>query len=76
MTRATNNSDADAIDTNFAVHLPFIDRLFGTLFAPRGRWPSRTGVVGFRAPDGFWGQQASVFERSARKRRHGRGAGG
>jgi sterol desaturase/sphingolipid hydroxylase (fatty acid hydroxylase superfamily) len=53
--------DADAIDKNFAVHLPILDRLFGTLFAPRGRWPTRTGVVGFRAPDGYWAQQASVF---------------
>jgi lathosterol oxidase len=56
-------TDADAIDKNFAVHLPILDRLFGTLFAPKGRWPTRTGVVGFRAPEGYWGQQASVFAR-------------
>ncbi len=60
-------TDADAIDKNFAIHLPVIDRLFGTLFAPAGRWPTRTGVVGFRAPDGFWGQQASVFAGESRK---------
>jgi lathosterol oxidase len=59
-------ADPDAIDKNFAVHLPVIDRLFGTLFAPAGRWPTRTGVVGFRAPDGYWGQQASVFTRESR----------
>ncbi|HEY7373819.1 MAG TPA: sterol desaturase family protein [Polyangia bacterium] len=59
-------TDADAIDKNFAVHLPILDRLFGTLFAPKGRWPSRMGVVGFRAPDGYWGQQASVFARAPR----------
>ena len=59
-------TDADAIDKNFAVHLPILDRLFGTLFAPEGRWPARTGVVGFRAPDGYWGQQASVFARESR----------
>jgi lathosterol oxidase len=58
-------TDADAIDKNFAVHLPLLDRLFGTLFAPAGRWPTRTGVVGFRAPDGYWGQQASVFARES-----------
>jgi lathosterol oxidase len=56
-------TDADAIDKNFAVHLPFLDRLFGTLFAPKDRWPTRTGTVGFQAPDGYWGQQASVFAR-------------
>jgi lathosterol oxidase len=38
-------SDADAIDKNFAIHLPIIDRLFGTLFAPRGRWPRNYGVI-------------------------------
>jgi lathosterol oxidase len=56
-------SDADAIDKNFAVHLPVIDRLFGTLFAPRGRWPHRYGVVGFEAPEGYWAQQRTVFTR-------------
>lgn len=56
-------TDADAIDKNFAIHLPILDRLFGTLFAPEGRWPARTGVVGFPAPDGYWRQQASVFAR-------------
>jgi lathosterol oxidase len=56
-------TDAEAIDKNFAVHLPLLDRLFGTLFAPRDRWPTRTGVVGFQAPDGYWAQQASVFRR-------------
>jgi lathosterol oxidase len=62
-------TDADAIDKNFAVHLPIFDRLFGTLFAPKGRWPARTGVVGFRAPDGYWAQQASVFRREPRELR-------
>lgn len=59
-------TDADAIDKNFAVHLPILDRLFGTPFAPAGRWPARTGVVDFRAPTGYWDQQASVFERQQR----------
>ena len=28
-----------AIDKNFAVHLPWIDRLFGTAYEPAGQWP-------------------------------------
>jgi lathosterol oxidase len=56
-------TDAEAIDKNFAVHLPLLDRLFGTLFAPRDRWPTRTGVVGFQVREGYWAQQASVFRR-------------
>jgi sterol desaturase/sphingolipid hydroxylase (fatty acid hydroxylase superfamily) len=57
-------SDDDAIDTNFAIHLPILDRLFGTAFAPPGRWPRRYGVVDFVAPEGFYAQQASVFARA------------
>lgn len=57
-------SDADAIDKNFAIHLPIIDRIMGTAFAPKGRWARRYGVVDFVAPDGFYAQQASVFARA------------
>ena len=31
--------DRAAIDKNFAVHLPWIDRLFGTVYEPAGKWP-------------------------------------
>jgi lathosterol oxidase len=61
-------SDADAIDKNFAIHLPILDRLFGTLFAPEGRWARRYGVVGFEAPEGFWAQERSVVARAPRDR--------
>jgi lathosterol oxidase len=59
-------SDADAIDRNFAIHLPILDRLFGTFFAPEGRWARRYGVVGFEAPEGFWAQQRSVVYSGAK----------
>jgi lathosterol oxidase len=36
--------EAAAIDTNFAVHLPVLDRLFGTRFLPDMRWPEAYGV--------------------------------
>ena len=35
-----------AIDKNFAVHLPWIDRLFGTAYEPAGQWPERYGIEG------------------------------
>jgi sterol desaturase/sphingolipid hydroxylase (fatty acid hydroxylase superfamily) len=35
----------EARDKNFAVHLPFIDRLFGTWYLPEGRWPERYGIA-------------------------------
>ena len=28
----------EAVDRNFAVHLPLLDRLFGTWYFPDGRW--------------------------------------
>jgi lathosterol oxidase len=40
-------AEAEAIDKNFAVHLPVIDRIFGTRFLPETRWPQGYGV-----PDG------------------------
>jgi lathosterol oxidase len=44
-------------DVNFAVHLPWLDRLFGTHHLPRDAWPDHIGLApGARAPRGFWRQ--------------------
>lgn len=56
--------EAEAIDTNFAVHLPLLDRLFGTCFLPRDRWPQAYGVDGVEAPDGYLRQLAWPFFRA------------
>ena len=37
-------SDAEAVDKNFAFHLPVIDRLFGTQYLPDGAWPRCYGI--------------------------------
>ena len=47
-----------AIDRNFAVHLPWIDRIFGTYYAPDGRWPSAYGIAGNPVPEGYLAQLA------------------
>jgi lathosterol oxidase len=53
--------EADAIDKNFAVHLPVLDALFGTMYLPR-RWPTRYGLAhGARVPPGFVRQFAWPF---------------
>jgi sterol desaturase/sphingolipid hydroxylase (fatty acid hydroxylase superfamily) len=39
-----HSAEPEAIDKNFAVHLPWIDRLFGTHYLPAGRWPSKYGL--------------------------------
>jgi lathosterol oxidase len=49
-------AEREAIDKNFAVHLPMLDWLFGTMYLP-GRWPKAYGIEGgSRVPDGFFKQ--------------------
>jgi lathosterol oxidase len=49
-------AEAEAIDKNFAVHLPVIDMVFGTAHLP-DRWPAAYGIGGGdQPPDGFFRQ--------------------
>ncbi len=42
-------AEREAVDKNFAVHLPVLDVLFGTAFLP-DRWPSAYGISGGEPP--------------------------
>jgi sterol desaturase/sphingolipid hydroxylase (fatty acid hydroxylase superfamily) len=53
------------VNTNFALHLPLLDRLFGTQFFPDGRWPERLGVVGEPIPNTWWAQMTYPFRSPA-----------
>jgi len=53
-------ADAEGIDVNFAVHLPWIDRLFGTAHLP-DRWPGAYGIAGNPVPEGWARQLADPF---------------
>lgn len=48
-----HGAEPEARDVNFAVHLPMIDRWFGTYHMPEGRWPAAYGIVQERAPEGW-----------------------
>jgi lathosterol oxidase len=48
--------EAEARDRNFAVHFPWIDRLFGTWHAPTGRWPAAYGLADELVPEGYVAQ--------------------
>ena len=48
--------EAEARDRNFAVHFPWIDRLFGTWHAPTGRWPAAYGLADEVVPEGYVAQ--------------------
>jgi lathosterol oxidase len=52
-----HTSQREAIDKNFAIHFPWIDRLFGTYHLPGGdKWPDTYGVADEPVPAGFWSQ--------------------
>lgn len=53
--------EREAIDRNFAVHFPWIDRLFGSYYAPSGQWPSGYGIEGHPVPEGFLQQWSDPF---------------
>ena len=54
----------EAVDRNFAVHLPWIDRLFGTCYFPEGRWPAAYGLGDGPVPDSWAGQLLWPFRRA------------
>jgi sterol desaturase/sphingolipid hydroxylase (fatty acid hydroxylase superfamily) len=55
----------DAVDVNFAIHFPFLDKLFGTYHLPEGKWPNGYGVQGHPVPKGYWKQLLYPFRRTA-----------
>jgi sterol desaturase/sphingolipid hydroxylase (fatty acid hydroxylase superfamily) len=56
--------EREAIDVNFAVHFPLLDRLFGTHFLPAdGRWPRGYGVASQPVDKGFLRQLVYPFRR-------------
>lgn len=54
--------EEEAIDVNFAIHFPWIDRLFGTYHFPKGRWSEGYGVPE-AVPTGYRAQFAYPFRR-------------
>jgi sterol desaturase/sphingolipid hydroxylase (fatty acid hydroxylase superfamily) len=57
--------EKEAVDVNFAIHFPFLDKLFGTFHLPRGRWPQAYGVPE-EVPQGYLAQFAYPFRRAGR----------
>ena len=55
--------EREAIDVNFAIHFPFLDRLFGTHYLPQDKWPEGYGIKGHPVPNGYWKQFLYPFRR-------------
>ena len=58
-----HTSQKESIDKNFAIHFPWIDKLFGTYYYPEDRWPDTYGLHNEPIPAGFWGQTFYPFTR-------------
>ncbi len=59
-----HTSQDEAIDKNFAIHFPWIDRIFGTHYLPPDNaWPHTYGLHNEQLPAGFWGQAFYPFSR-------------
>ena len=58
--------EAEAVDKNFAIHFPLLDRMFGTYHMPPGRWPENYGVPE-TVPPGYFRQFLYPFVRKQPK---------
>ncbi len=56
--------EEEAIDVNFAIHFPWLDRLFGTYHMPEARWPEGYGVANHPVPNGYAAQFMYPFSKS------------
>jgi sterol desaturase/sphingolipid hydroxylase (fatty acid hydroxylase superfamily) len=54
--------EEEGIDKNFAIHFPWLDRLFGTHYLPDSKWPSGYGVPE-QVPQGYLAQLRYPFVR-------------
>lgn len=62
------NDGRDFHDKNFAGFLPIFDRLFGTFYLPREKYPTRYGVSE-SVPGNYWGQL--IYPLSRREKNKG-----
>ncbi len=62
-----HTSQKEAIDKNFAIHFPWIDRIFGTYYYP-DEWPESYGLAGEEISPSFFGQTIEPFTKRKRMR--------
>jgi lathosterol oxidase len=65
----------EAVDKNFAIHLPVIDWILGTAYFPAGGWPDAYGLAGPPMPDGWFRQFLSPVRRHSWQSRSSKHAG-
>jgi lathosterol oxidase len=60
-----HTSQKEGLDKNFAVHFPWIDRVFGTYYYP-DEWPEQYGLDGEQISPGFLRQTIEPFTKRKR----------
>ncbi len=55
--------EKEAIDVNFSIHFPLLDRLFGTYHLPPSQWPVGYGIEGHPVPKSYFKQFLYPFIR-------------
>ena len=56
-----HSKDKETHDKNFAIHFPFIDKIFGTYHLPVDEWPEAMGLEDESFPKGYLRQQIYPF---------------
>ena len=59
--------EKEAININYAVHFPLLDRLFGTYHMPGDEWPEGYGIAGHPVPLGYWKQFWYPFKKEKKE---------
>jgi lathosterol oxidase len=58
-------AEGAALNKNFALHFPILDRLFGTQYLPERAWPKQMGIDGDPVPPAWSAQLTYPFQRTA-----------
>ncbi len=61
-----HSDDPRDYNKNYAIHFPWIDRIFGTHYLPGEEWPESMGLKDKRFPKGFFRQLIHPFRSDAR----------
>ncbi|MBK8187535.1 MAG: sterol desaturase family protein [Cellvibrio sp.] len=55
--------EKEAINVNYSIHFPWLDKLFGTYYMPPHQWPKGYGIGGHPVPNGYWKQFLYPFQK-------------
>jgi len=59
--------EREAINVNYAIHFPWLDKLFGTYYMPANLWPKGYGIGGHPVPQGYIKQFLYPFRAKKKK---------